>query len=1810
MSKLFTFLMASLEVNFKNLSLNSFRKLIDFIQATLEKVYDNLRFIYLSGKCYLNKSFLIKGPYVKQFSLSNDNLLREKLAFPRIINRGDSVKDTSKVDDSSRLFKNSMANSFMPIFNFQYFLVFMVALFLSFGKTKAQSGTISWPAACATANCTSPYTDVNGVTLTYSAVYGTGSGPTANIYNTAPFQNRGVTIGTAADGFQTSSTAVTGTQGLQLLHDYTAADPDATVGNMYKFTYSKALQGVSFPIYDLTSYAVSCRQVLAGSAVYTDRVEVTGLDINGNVVFPTITELARGTYNNGSYDPTDNPSYIINDQYVIAGNTAYVTGGHISTTGSTTQVTDAGFNMASMDIMVSFSVPVTEIRIVYKNHSGGNLGLRKTTTTATCPVLLTSISANEDLAVQGIVVGNVSYTGICNAGINAPIITATTVNNTCPTTTFSLAALPNTGTQPAGTSLIWSTHKVPTSASDTLTNLTTVSTAGTYYALYYDKVNNCYSPADSVDASLSNCAPATIPGLACNTKSPFVNGSVFNNLTATGSTAGICVPLVSGVSNPSNAVDASLTNFAQINLNGIGCSGSLKIVDSDAADTYPIGTFAGFKISSANLISGSIASTITIRTYNNGSVVETYNAVTSLLGLNASLLNGDGTATIGFITTQPFDGIEITYGSLLGVLNSFQVYHPVIETFCAGPALVCNVQTGLNNPSFPTIIDLDQTDITGLCVGCSINNSENVISASTSDFASIVLLAGVAGTGSIAVKDQITTYPAGTFAGFNISNPSLINANLLSGLSVETYLNGVLQETSSVGTLVSVSSSLTGGGAQTVGFVSTLPFNEVKLKVSNLLGILNTTNVYNVVLQKFCAGPALTCTTNTPLINPAYPVIIDGTKSGIGGVACLACSVNNSQNVIDNNLSNSASIVLAAGLLANGSIAVKDQITTYPAGTFAGFDIDNVSLIGVNLLGGTTVRTYLNGVQQETSGGNLISLELLSASRQIVGFQTTLPFDEVRITVGNFASVDLGTTIVYNAVLRKASAGVIAPIITATTVTNTCPATTFSLAALANTGTKPAGTTLVWSTNKVPTSAGDTLTNLTAVATAGKYYALYFDAVNNCYSPEDSVEATITTCNIAPVATLTTSPSIINDGTSKPVADLTGTDADGTVDNYRITTLPLITQGVLYLADGSTPVTTAMILTPGQANGLLFIPTTGFAGDATFDYTAIDNLGLEDATPSTVTLPVTAPVVVTVSGNVFNDPNAGNVNNSSVAINTIPIGISAYLVKDGAVVSSSAVATNGTYSFANVPAGTGYTVVISTTPPSGSTPPAVTLPTGWNSTGEFNGTPNTNSDVTVNGTSESFDIISTNITNINFGIQQAPETAINVQPTQVNPGGTISVTVPDNAFQTGTGGNPNTDDPTTGGAVSRIDIPTFPTGATSITVGSTIYLATDPIWGSGGISIPYIDGVGLEAETVSVDPIDGTTDVVIQFEAVDNAGEKDPTAGSITLPFTAPANLTPVFTSGPTATTPENVSTTTPVYTATATDPNAGQTQTYSFETGGADNAKFAINPTTGAVTFIASPDFENPTDAGGDNVYNIKVKVCDNGIPVLCAIQDVAITVTNIVQCIAGTNAPIITATTVSNTCPTTTFSLAALANTGTKPAGTSLIWSTNKVPTSAGDTLTNLTTVSTAGKYYALYYDKLNNCYSPADSVEASLVICAINPLGQIATTNQPKTGTASTELTPTGGNGTYTFSVDNSGVCTPAVGATALPGTSNLTVTNSTTGAYTYTAPATAGTYYFCIKVCDTSSPTPSCLTKTYTLVVSSPVCAVGSAIPGLK
>lgn len=87
----------------------------------------------------------------------------------------------------------------------------------------------------------------------------------------------------------------------------------------------------------------------------------------------------------------------------------------------------------------------------------------------------------------------------------------------------------------------------------------------------------------------------------------------------------------------------------------------------------------------------------------------------------------------------------------------------------------------------------------------------------------------------------------------------------------------------------------------------------------------------------------------------------------------------------------------------------------------------------------------------------------------------------------------------------------------------------------------------------------------------------------------------------------------------------------------------------------------------------------------------------------------------------------------------------------------------------------------------------------------------------------------------------------------------------------------------------------------------------------------------------------------------------------------------------------------------TASDPDAGAYQRYSI-IGGADGGKFQISARTGGLSFIGAPNFEKPTDANGDGVYEVNVRVSDGRA---FDIQTIRVTVSNVTnEVLRGTSA------------------------------------------------------------------------------------------------------------------------------------------------------------------------------------------------------------
>ena len=273
----------------------------------------------------------------------------------------------------------------------------------------------------------------------------------------------------------------------------------------------------------------------------------------------------------------------------------------------------------------------------------------------------------------------------------------------------------------------------------------------------------------------------------------------------------------------------------------------------------------------------------------------------------------------------------------------------------------------------------------------------------------------------------------------------------------------------------------------------------------------------------------------------------------------------------------------------------------------------------------------------------------------------------------------------------------------------------------------------------------------------------------------------------------------------------------------------------------------------------------------------------------------------TVSGNVYNDTDGlkdnsiSTVGTATAAAKTNAGGLFANLVDaNGFVVSSVAVPATGVYTFPTVVAGS-YTVQISKIQGIESSPaPAKTLPDGWVNTGEFLGTGagndgSANPALKADG-SLAVTVGTTAVTNANFGIEQPPVAASNTLTAQNNPGGTISIIVPGNAFAA--------TDPSTGGSVASLRITGFPANATSLTVDTTTYYpnqaaipatcptATCAVFPAAGVPVTS-NSAGNATQTIKVDPISGGVTVVIPYVAVDNAGLASTTPAKVNVPFAA-----------------------------------------------------------------------------------------------------------------------------------------------------------------------------------------------------------------------------------------------------------------------------------------------------------------------------------
>jgi hypothetical protein len=124
-----------------------------------------------------------------------------------------------------------------------------------------------------------------------------------------------------------------------------------------------------------------------------------------------------------------------------------------------------------------------------------------------------------------------------------------------------------------------------------------------------------------------------------------------------------------------------------------------------------------------------------------------------------------------------------------------------------------------------------------VCLAGSFSSPSAVNTASFTDKSNFSLLAGL-GCSYWLESTLNGTVPAGHYAGFHINSSNILN--LLSGITVHTYLGGIWRESASGGSLLNV--LLAGEGD--VYFQTTMSYDRVRIEFSGLLSVAYSLDIY------------------------------------------------------------------------------------------------------------------------------------------------------------------------------------------------------------------------------------------------------------------------------------------------------------------------------------------------------------------------------------------------------------------------------------------------------------------------------------------------------------------------------------------------------------------------------------------------------------------------------------------------------------------------------------------------------------------------------------------------------------------------------------------------------------------------------------------------------------------------------------------------------------------------------------------------------------------------------------------------------
>ncbi len=251
--------------------------------------------------------------------------------------------------------------------------------------------------------------------------------------------------------------------------------------------------------------------------------------------------------------------------------------------------------------------------------------------------------------------------------------------------------------------------------------------------------------------------------------------------------------------------------------------------------------------------------------------------------------------------------------------------------------------------------------------------------------------------------DLSATATAGSRAGVVVANGTgLLNLQGLGTVRLRTLLNGTVQESRLIELAVAQAALLGADRPSQLEFVSNLPFNQVELEIggASLVYVVRVFYAYGATVnaQTTVAG-------YVSRFGSAAGNYSTAGSTGSGPITvCANTDVDFPERAVDNDLSNYASFSSLATVACPSTLRVRLEGTA-PAGYFAGFVVGSAGLLDLNALGGLRIRTFRNGIEQETATGlAALQLNVLPNGQAQVSFRSTMPFDAVSIERVGLAS--------------------------------------------------------------------------------------------------------------------------------------------------------------------------------------------------------------------------------------------------------------------------------------------------------------------------------------------------------------------------------------------------------------------------------------------------------------------------------------------------------------------------------------------------------------------------------------------------------------------------------------------------------------------------------------------------------------------------------------------------------------------------------------------------------------------------------------